>query len=523
MRKNGKKLLSLMISAFLVLSMIPQIAIAAQEDVVTSEETTAAEKVQKEELVQANQQNVLEKQGTSKEIKDQDQQESQAEQQNRLKKSTLRGEADFSEYTNEEGLVFSRNGNDTVDLVDYTGTGKDVNIPESIVYPGNGKTYAVTGIRQGHGYGTIENLVIPDSVTSIVNSAFHDCSNLKTVKVGNGVKELVYAFSGCKNLTSVELPDSIEKLDGAFDKCSSLTQLNLPEGLKELGGLSGTAIKEITIPDSVETIFSYCFTDCTELKAVHLNSKITELRNATFLGCDNLEEITGGENVTKIGDKCFGGYDYGTNTWKYNKKIKNLGDIDLSKVTNIGEYAFIYMESFNNKNGVLDLKSIKTLGEYAFFDNQRIKELKLGDGLTKIPTAAFSLCYYMENIEIPNSVKIIGDNAFRKTDAKTITIGSDNSSALTQIGKGAFEDYSEGSTITINTAKSDVKLQPTSFGNKDNVIWTVESEDETDKVIFLNGTGGNDSNDGRTKEKAVKTFEKAKEIVKTILRLQRFM
>jgi hypothetical protein len=35
----------------------------------------------------------------------------------------------------------------------------------------------------------IENVTIPDSVTSIERQAFRECNNLKTVNIGKGVKE----------------------------------------------------------------------------------------------------------------------------------------------------------------------------------------------------------------------------------------------------------------------------------------------------------------------------------------------
>lgn len=88
-------------------------------------------------------------------------------------------------------------------------------------------------------------------------------------------------------------------------------------------------------------------------------------------------------------------------------------------------------------------------------------------------------------------------------------------SQLEGIGKNAFADETDGSSITINAAESDVNLKANSFGKLDNVTWTVPSVDETGGVLYLDGAFGNDANDGTAKDKAVKTFARAKELAAT--------
>lgn len=417
-------------------------------------------------------------------------------------------------FTTADGITYQKIwGEDKLAVAGYTGDSGDVNIPASVVHPADGKEYPVTTIRQDlQGYKKIVNLTIPDSVTEIANSAFTGCVNLKSVKIGNGVKELTWTFKDCTSLSEVTLPGSLETIYGAFSGCSSLTELDLPEGLKELGQFSGTKIKEITIPESVTKIYDYGFSGCKELETIHLNQTITELGEQTFLGCDNLTTITGGKSITKIGDSCFGGYDYDEGEWVSDKNLTSIGDIDLSKVTSIGEYAFFNIPDLPYDGGVLNLDSVTNLGKYAFWNGQGIKEISTGDGLETIPENAFEYCYFLENVKIANGTKAIGNEAFGNADAATITIGSGNESKLSEIGENAFRDDADGSSITIHTAKSDVKLKDSSFGEKDTVVWTVESVDETGKVLYLNGTGGNDDNDGKTKETAVKSFERAKQL-----------
>ena len=71
-------------------------------------------------------------------------------------------------------------------------------------------------------------LVIPDSVTSIGDYAFYECSGLTSIVIPDSVTSIGHkAFSGCSGLTSVVIPDSVTSIDGlAFQYCSGLTTIN---------------------------------------------------------------------------------------------------------------------------------------------------------------------------------------------------------------------------------------------------------------------------------------------------------
>jgi hypothetical protein len=81
---------------------------------------------------------------------------------------------------------------------------------------------------------------IPNSVTSIGNSAFSDCISLTTVTLGSGVNTIGdEAFYQCTNLTSVTIGSGVNNIGNyAFTGCTSLTSLTF------LGLVAPTTIEE---------------------------------------------------------------------------------------------------------------------------------------------------------------------------------------------------------------------------------------------------------------------------------------
>ena len=106
-------------------------------------------------------------------------------------------------------------------LIEYT-------IPDSVT------TIGESAFR---GCSSLASVTIPDSVTSIGDNTFYGCNSLTNVTIGNSVTTIGWsAFYGCTSLTSVTIPDSITSIGGyAFGGCSSLTSVIIPDSVTSIG------------------------------------------------------------------------------------------------------------------------------------------------------------------------------------------------------------------------------------------------------------------------------------------------
>lgn len=77
----------------------------------------------------------------------------------------------------------------------------------------------------------------------------------------------------------------------------------------------------------------------------------------------------------------------------------------------IGEGEMAPVSKWNTDIIKLDNELKDTIINY----NVSIKNIQISDGITSIPDYAFHGCYKLSNIEVPNSVKIIGEEAFDET------------------------------------------------------------------------------------------------------------
>jgi len=133
---------------------------------------------------------------------------------------------------------------------------------------------------------TEESFTVPENVTSIDNSAFYYCYSLVSIYIGGGVTSIDNAFTGCFNLENIVVAENntmYKSIDGNIYSKDGKTLIQYAVGKKDV---------HFTIPNSVTSICSDAFSNCTNLASVTIPSSVTSIGNNAFVGCYNLTSVT---------------------------------------------------------------------------------------------------------------------------------------------------------------------------------------------------------------------------------------
>lgn len=162
------------------------------------------------------------------------------------------------------------------------------------------------------------NSTIPNTVTSIGNSAFLKCSGLSSVTIPNSVTAIGdYAFSDCTGLTILSFPDSVTTIGyGAFRTCTGLTSISFSDTaaltISYVAFANCTGLTTLTIPSPVVLIRGEAFKGCTNLTSVTINSNSVMSKNYDVqlgglenLFTSNVSQYIIGDSVTSIGNNVF--------------------------------------------------------------------------------------------------------------------------------------------------------------------------------------------------------------------------
>lgn len=203
-----------------------------------------------------------------------------------------------------------------------------VNLADADIVSGGG-SYDNSRYSQDHvvgqglfaGCDRLEEVVLPNSTTTVEKDAFLDCGSLVRLTLPAYTEEVVPS-DGCTRLAEINipttnthyrsidgvlfdaagseitwfpmgksgdyvLPSSITSIgDYAFRNCR-LTKITLPEGFKELGqgAFCGSSLEEVVAPSTLRTVPTAAFQACSRLKTVRLGSGTELISDYAFDGC----------------------------------------------------------------------------------------------------------------------------------------------------------------------------------------------------------------------------------------------
>ncbi len=290
---------------------------------------------------------------------------------------------------------------------------------------------------------SLTSVTIGNSVTSIGDGAFSNCTGLTSIIVESGnstydsrnnCNAIIETatntlIAGCQATT---IPNSVTSIgNGAFSNCTGLTSITIPNSVTSIGKSAFfrcTGLTSITIPTSVTSIGQYAFSSCTGLTSITIPNSVTSIGDWAFAECSGLTSVTIPESVTSIGSNAF-------------YKCEGLTDIyvscrNINSVTQMLENDVRIKSTLpavittNATNGTVSLMQ----------DNCDVL-------LTAVPNDGYHFTQWSDGItDNPRTIILTQDTTFTAEFAtdKSGTCGKDN--ALTW----SYEEQSKTLTITGN-------------------------------------------------------------------------
>jgi len=186
----------------------------------------------------------------------------------------------------------------------------------------------------------------------------------------------------------------------------------------------GKTLNTLTIPASVTAIGEEAFRNRSNIINITFDegSQLTSIGAEAFRNCSNLMSITIPSSVVDVGADAFYNCNKLSITWDYNSELsidyfkEFLRNVIISKdVTYVAEGAFRGCVDLNvtwHYNSALSVVNFR----------EALTTVVLADNTFSIPINAFLNCVNLESINIPNSLRQIGEDAFVGCDKLSVTL-----------------------------------------------------------------------------------------------------
>ena len=222
------------------------------------------------------------------------------------------------------------------------------------------------------------------------------------------------AFDGNKNVTSLVLPDTLTSVgQSAFISCSNIGgTLVLPDSLTSVGNhpFYGLGIRELRMGSGLSRVNNWMFYNCSKLTNVVWNAAVRGVNERGFFGCKTLKTFTGPgtdggfpTNLTSVGWGAF--YTDG-----YESSLTGL-DLRLPALTSMNAQAFrtAGIRSVDIGGGVT------SIGTDTFRVCLKLESAVFNEGTKNVGDGCFGWCTSITNVVFPDTLVTLGNGARRRS------------------------------------------------------------------------------------------------------------
>ena len=262
-------------------------------------------------------------------------------------------------------------------------------------------------------------------------------------------------------ITSVEFGDSVSYIpEGLCENFSNLTSITISEGIQSIGSYvfyNCSNLKSIvwnakdcnddpfhSVSSQIESFqFGYrvqqipdrLCSDMEKITNIHIPNSVKFIGDKAFEGCKELKSITIPNSVTVIGDKAFAGCKK-LESLTLSKNATKIGKLIITGCNNmqavVVERGNPVYDSRNNCNAIIETatntliagcrntiipNTVDTIGIGAFCRCDSLKTITIPKGVRTIVSGAFSYCTNLSSVIIEDGIEIIEGFNFDPAEA----------------------------------------------------------------------------------------------------------